>query len=521
MHLTPGQNIPLPVRVLRFTASSAAPLDVSALVTDAALRAPSSDSFVFYNHPETAGVRLGVDGVEIDLDAVHADAGAVLCIVSIDPDHADHSRALEDLSATLHDADGGTVATFEMACTAGESAVICWELYWRGGQWKVRAVGQGYRGGLAELLTVHGVEVDDDQPAATHTPATHPVAATPSHTAIEPLDPNRTLERFEMILEDGARSASTYVDAAQFAAARLDQEASDAVADPSTRNTPGAAEAVAAAQRRHDTLVSAAHARYSQDSDHLIAELRTIDRALPRPFAAWDSPAWSTPQTPAPTGDGLRIGELSAPERGPLRIPLCLPYPLRQPLWVLGSDTPATADVVFAIVLRALAADPVAHLDVIDLSGSLNRVTTAMAPRRHGTLITDVDSIAGYLESVSAAIELAILDRINGHIDSNRPGRVVVLNHFPFGYGQSHWESIRTLAGRGQAAGLSLVVVGEGLTSESDHAEIDFARRCYPLSTTDQSEWRDPWTLTEWAFSPDRIPGDATHVRQLLERFGP
>src|SRR5690606_11111606 len=38
-----------------------------------------------------------------------------------------------------------------------KSAVVALELYRREGAWKVRAVGQGYAGGLAELITDQGL----------------------------------------------------------------------------------------------------------------------------------------------------------------------------------------------------------------------------------------------------------------------------------------------------------------------------------------------------------------------------
>jgi predicted DNA-binding transcriptional regulator AlpA len=49
-----------------------------------------------------------------------------------------------------------------------ESIVIALELYRWQHSWKVRAIGQGYTGGFAALVTDHGVEVDD---APTLTPA--------------------------------------------------------------------------------------------------------------------------------------------------------------------------------------------------------------------------------------------------------------------------------------------------------------------------------------------------------------
>jgi stress response protein SCP2 len=53
--------------------------------------------------------------------------------------------------------DGTELASYTLTGLDAESAVVALELYRRQGAWKVRAVGQGYAGGLAELLTDQGL----------------------------------------------------------------------------------------------------------------------------------------------------------------------------------------------------------------------------------------------------------------------------------------------------------------------------------------------------------------------------
>jgi hypothetical protein len=53
--------------------------------------------------------------------------------------------------------DGSEIASYTITDLDAESAVVALELYRRPGAWKVRAVGQGYAGGLAELLTDQGL----------------------------------------------------------------------------------------------------------------------------------------------------------------------------------------------------------------------------------------------------------------------------------------------------------------------------------------------------------------------------
>ncbi|MET8079757.1 TerD family protein [Streptomyces sp. NPDC005303] len=53
--------------------------------------------------------------------------------------------------------DGTELASYTITGLDAESAVVALELYRRQGAWKVRAVGQGYAGGLAELLADQGL----------------------------------------------------------------------------------------------------------------------------------------------------------------------------------------------------------------------------------------------------------------------------------------------------------------------------------------------------------------------------
>ncbi|WP_305094966.1 TerD family protein [Prescottella sp. R16] len=506
MHLTRGQNTVLPTTAVRFTVGGGLPVDVSALVVDADLQALSSESFVFYNQPHTGGVRMGAGGVDIDLDAVRPDAHAVLCIVSVDP-LAATGTVFTAVVAALHDRAGRLVAGFDIDCRAGETAVICWELYRRAGQWKIRAVGQGYADGLAGLITRHGVDVDDD-------PAPAPQATVPDTGApgpVEPFDPNHTVERFGMILEDAARSAGALIEARRFAEARLDHELSVAVADPAARTGPAAQQARTVAQQRHDTVVDDAQARYRHDSDQLAAELDAIAPLLPRSCADWAAPAWSA--TPAPYGpaNGIRIGELSAPGCGPLRVPLVLPFPLGRPLRIVGADTAATASVTAAAILRILAADPAVVLDVVDLTGHLRAVTTGVA-HRVGATVTRPDSIGSFLESAAAAAELALLDGAGG---SAATPRLIVLGHFPYGYDQRQLPAIAFLAEHGHRVGVTVIVVADDST-DTDPTGDDPMPHGYALPADDNDDWRDPWTGNTWTFTPDRAPADLGRILGAL-----
>lgn len=72
----------------------------------------------------------------------------------------------------------GEVSFEEKTAGMSEAAVIVAEIYRRGDAWKVRAVAQGFNGGLAALARHFGVDVADDAPAPTP-------AAAPADTKVD------------------------------------------------------------------------------------------------------------------------------------------------------------------------------------------------------------------------------------------------------------------------------------------------------------------------------------------------
>ncbi|MFB7599953.1 TerD family protein, partial [Streptomyces sp. NPDC056160] len=83
--------------------------------------------------------------------------------------------------------DGAELVSFTLTGLDAETAVIALELYRRQDAWKVRAVGQGYSGGLAELLADQGVgqarELADTVEKAVAGGLARSVAAPPPRTA--------------------------------------------------------------------------------------------------------------------------------------------------------------------------------------------------------------------------------------------------------------------------------------------------------------------------------------------------
>ncbi|MEU2734353.1 VWA domain-containing protein [Streptomyces sp. NPDC007095] len=200
--MSKGANLPVAAgavrAVLGWRGGAGAPdADASALLLGPGGRVRDDGDFVFYNQPQHASgaVRhLGkqrdgaatTDTVEVDLRALEPEIERVVLGAS-----ADGGTFGELSGLTLRLLDAGTrqeFARFEMEATT-ETAFIGGELYLRGGQWKFRAVGQGYASGLAGLATDFGISVDSDGAGASGPePAVSPGSTAAVSPALPPTD---------------------------------------------------------------------------------------------------------------------------------------------------------------------------------------------------------------------------------------------------------------------------------------------------------------------------------------------
>ena len=171
MRLLKGQNDPLGLADLSISVEIAVAADLAAvLVTDGGTVRSDAD-FIFFNSPSGPGTRLrpGLDGqpdiLEVALSAIPADITQIRVVVTLDaPD-----TVFGDLPAPatiVSDTAGNNLYTFRMADLGTETVVVAVEIYRRSDSWKIRAVGQGYAGGLAELVTDHGITVSGEPPAS-------------------------------------------------------------------------------------------------------------------------------------------------------------------------------------------------------------------------------------------------------------------------------------------------------------------------------------------------------------------
>ncbi|GAA11481.1 TerD family protein [Gordonia alkanivorans] len=177
--LTKGQNGPLPTSQIVVTVDLATAADVSALlVTDRGV-VRSDNDFVFYNQPTGPGVSLqqspsGPARLHISTNQIPAEIDAVRAVITLDDTNSTFGRFAPPV-ARLTDAGGRELYDYTVTGLTSESVVIALEIYRRNLDWKVRAVGQGYAGGFADLVRDHGVSVDEE-------PTPVPVQAAPAYS---------------------------------------------------------------------------------------------------------------------------------------------------------------------------------------------------------------------------------------------------------------------------------------------------------------------------------------------------
>ena len=142
--------------------------DASAYLLTASNKVRGDADMIFYNQPEggSGGIKFiatgGQGAFEVDLARLPGDIERIVFCVTIHEAKAkSQTLALLD-GAAITVAPSGGAASLRFAPTlagASESAMTFGELYRRNGQWKFRAVGQGYASGLAGIARDYGVNI--------------------------------------------------------------------------------------------------------------------------------------------------------------------------------------------------------------------------------------------------------------------------------------------------------------------------------------------------------------------------
>ena len=151
-------------------------LDASALMVAASGKILSDGHFVFFNNlnsPDGSVQHMGdnlVGGgggddeqIKVNLAAVPTDADKIVVTVSIydaDARSQNFGQVRNAYIRVVNQADNAELTRFDLTEDASnETAMIFGELYRNSGEWKFRAVGQGYSTGLAGIARDFGVNV--------------------------------------------------------------------------------------------------------------------------------------------------------------------------------------------------------------------------------------------------------------------------------------------------------------------------------------------------------------------------
>ncbi|MEU5428875.1 TerD family protein [Streptomyces olivoreticuli] len=206
MAMLKGTNIRIPASAVRielgWRAGPGIPdVDASALLLTTG-KVRSDADFVFYNqavHPSGAvrheGKRPAGDSVTdtltVDLASVEPAIETVVLAASADGGTFGQVPGLH--IRVLDQANGAELARFDSSDATVETAFVLGELYRRQGEWKFRAVGQGYDSGLAGLATDFGISVDEPRPAPPAPPVAYgrpvPPAQAPVPPPVQPVAP--------------------------------------------------------------------------------------------------------------------------------------------------------------------------------------------------------------------------------------------------------------------------------------------------------------------------------------------
>jgi tellurium resistance protein TerD len=158
----------------RATDGAAFDLDGSAFLLKSDAKVRNDSDFIFYNNLTSSdgsvshegdnktGVGAGDDEkIAVDLSRVPQDVEKISFCVTIH--EADARRQNFGMVAKAYirclNADGeAEIARYDLSeDSSTETAMIFGELYRHGGEWKFRAVGQGFKGGLGPLARSFGV----------------------------------------------------------------------------------------------------------------------------------------------------------------------------------------------------------------------------------------------------------------------------------------------------------------------------------------------------------------------------
>ncbi|MGR4883785.1 TerD family protein [Streptomyces sp. LARHCF249] len=194
--LVRGQNHALSEHRVRITVSAGTPVLALASLGDERGAVTGPEGIAHPGAGDLPGVEAPGGSADrhrfaVDLDAVAAEVHRVGVLLSLPPGGPARFGAVAASHIAVTDMDGTGLAEYTLTGLEAETAVVALELYRRQGAWKVRAVGQGYAGGLADLFADQGLSAPAaaELAARVHAGVAAPVAPDPVPVAPDPVVP--------------------------------------------------------------------------------------------------------------------------------------------------------------------------------------------------------------------------------------------------------------------------------------------------------------------------------------------
>ncbi|GAA2320536.1 TerD family protein [Streptomyces violaceusniger] len=163
--LVRGQNHPLPQTRLEIRISAGNPIVAGATLGDERGTVHGAEWVAHPASPQLAGIEVpkqaaAAHRLAVDLDAMPEHIHRVTVLLALPTGVGGPARfgAMAAPFVAVTGLDGTEIASYTITDLDSESAVAALELYRRQGAWKVRAIGQGYAGGLAAMLHDQGLE---------------------------------------------------------------------------------------------------------------------------------------------------------------------------------------------------------------------------------------------------------------------------------------------------------------------------------------------------------------------------
>ncbi|MFI8356281.1 TerD family protein [Streptomyces cyaneofuscatus] len=162
--LVRGQNHTLPQTRLEIRVSAGSPVVAGATLGDENGVVRGAEWIAHPGSPQLPGLEVSQQAaaghrLAVDLEALPETVHRVTVLLALPVGVGGPTRfgATAAPFIAVTGLDGTEIATFTLTGLDAESAVSALELYRRQGAWKVRAVGQGYAAGLAEMLADQGL----------------------------------------------------------------------------------------------------------------------------------------------------------------------------------------------------------------------------------------------------------------------------------------------------------------------------------------------------------------------------